>query len=127
MPRVSLAFYLVAALFGLAGMLLGMQMGMTQDFKLTPVHAHLNLLGWATLALMGTFYALIGAARPVKLSWINFGLSSIGALGMTVGLAIYLSGGEGMTLTKLGALTAILGMVSFVVAVVKVFLKNAPA
>ena len=29
-----------------------------------PAHAHLNLLGWVTLSLMGGFYALSGKGAP---------------------------------------------------------------
>ncbi|HVE51996.1 MAG TPA: DUF2871 family protein [Ramlibacter sp.] len=35
----------------LAGMLLGVGMGASGDFTLRPVHAHVNLLGWAVLAI----------------------------------------------------------------------------
>ncbi|MBE7366779.1 DUF2871 family protein [Ramlibacter pallidus] len=35
----------------LAGMLLGVGMGASGDFTLRPVHAHVNLLGWAVLAV----------------------------------------------------------------------------
>ncbi len=66
MPRVSLAFLLMGAVFGLLGMMWGAYMGVSQDFSARD--AHLNLLGWATLSLMGTFYALAGVARPKLLS-----------------------------------------------------------
>jgi hypothetical protein len=62
MPRLSLAFFSAGALCALTGMVWGAVMGSTQDFTLAPAHAHLNLVGWATLALMGTFYAV--SARP---------------------------------------------------------------
>jgi hypothetical protein len=41
--------------------LLGGFMGMTQQFTLAPVHAHLLLLGWASLALAGIVYHLYPA------------------------------------------------------------------
>ena len=31
-------------------------MGITQDFLFTPVHAHINLVGWATHFLFGLYY-----------------------------------------------------------------------
>ena len=55
MSKISVAFFGAAVLYALLGMSLGMFMGATEDFTLAPVHAHINLLGWATLALMGTF------------------------------------------------------------------------
>ena len=51
--RISDFCFLVAALSALGGMALGISMGITQDFTLSPAHAHLNLLGWVTMALYG--------------------------------------------------------------------------
>ena len=64
MSRISIAFFGSAALYALAGMALGMFMGASGDHSLAPVHAHINLLGWATLALMGSFYGLAGSRTP---------------------------------------------------------------
>ena len=63
MPRVSAAFFLMGILFVFAGMALGQFMAASHDMMLAPVHAHLNLLGWATMALYGTFYALTKDGR----------------------------------------------------------------
>ena len=50
MPRVALAFFTVAPIYGLIGMIWGIVMGATEDHALSPAHAHLNLLG---MVLMG--------------------------------------------------------------------------
>jgi len=55
-----------------------------------PVHAHLNLLGWVTVALYGTFYALTHASLKPRLAWTNFVLSAIGVVVMIPSLALYL-------------------------------------
>ncbi len=78
MPRVSAAFFFLGGLLLLAGMSLGQYMGAHEDFTLAPVHAHINLLGWVTLALYGTFYALTRETYSPRLAWINFVLSAIG-------------------------------------------------
>jgi len=80
MPKVSAAFFLVGALLVLAGMALGEYMASHNDFTLMPVHAHANLLGWVTLALFGTFYALTKETYSPRLAWINFILSAGGVL-----------------------------------------------
>lgn len=36
-------------------MSLWIYMGIAQDHSLTPVHAHLNLLGWVTMFLTGLY------------------------------------------------------------------------
>jgi hypothetical protein len=58
MPRVSAAFFFTGVVCVLIGMSYGMYMGAREDFTLAAAHAHLNLVGWVTMALYGTFYAL---------------------------------------------------------------------
>jgi len=49
MSRLSLAFFATAALCVLAGMVWGIQMGVSGNMTEAPAHAHLNLVGWATM------------------------------------------------------------------------------
>lgn len=116
MPRVSKAFFLIAALCGLAGMAWGTHMGISGDHSLSPAHAHLNLLGWVTLSIMGGFYAL--SPRPGVLPWINLALSAIGAVMMAVLLPQVLTGklpGQAMMASEI---PAILGMLVFILAII---------
>ncbi len=89
MPKVSKAFFLVGALCGLTGMVWGSYMGATGNHSLSPAHAHLNLLGWVGMSIMGAFYALRG--RGGRVAWINFGLSAGGAILMAPMLAYMLA------------------------------------
>ena len=45
------------------GMSLGIYMGIQHDHTLAPVHAHLNLIGWVSLFIVGLFYKLHPNAR----------------------------------------------------------------
>lgn len=80
MSRLSTAFFAAAVLYALVGMILGMFMGATQDFTMRPLHAHINLLGWAGLALMGAFYGVAGAKAPARLGWTVFAVANLGNL-----------------------------------------------
>jgi hypothetical protein len=117
MNRLPLAFFSVAALCALAGVMWGAMMGATENFTLSPAHAHLNLVGWASLALMGTFYQLSGKAG--RLGWINFALSAGGVVVMIPSLAAYLGGAHGLAQAGLaaGSLLVVAGMAVFVVSV----------
>ena len=53
MSRLPLLFLIAAATCLVAGVTLGLYMGIVHDFQLGPVHAHANLVGWTSLALMG--------------------------------------------------------------------------
>lgn len=125
MPKVSIAFFLAAAIYGLAGMVWGAYMGAVEDFAWRDAHAHLNLVGWTTLALMGAFYALSGVGRPKLLSWINFALSTVGVLVFIPGLAMISTGvPHALSLVIPGALAVTAGMLSFLAAIVIVLFRK---
>jgi len=118
MPCVSRAFFTLAVLCCLSGMLLGMRMGATQDFTMHPVHAHLNLVGWASLALMGTYYALDRLALG-RLAWANFAFSGLGAIVLPAGIFLIASGhsSPGETIAMLGGMLAMIGIALFLIVV----------
>jgi hypothetical protein len=65
-------------------------MGGQEDFQLTPVHAHLNLAGWASLALFGLTYRSYPslAARPLaRYHFITSATASV-LLPVGIGLAV---------------------------------------
>ncbi|MBV9044734.1 MAG: hypothetical protein JO167_02465 [Alphaproteobacteria bacterium] len=130
MPRVSAAFFSMAALLLLAGMGLGEYMGAREDFVLAPVHAHLNLLGWATMALYGTFYALTRGTMSVGLAWTNFVLSSAGILAMAPLLFMLLTTGNaafwGPLAGAAGGLS-ILGLLVFLTSVLRELFRRRSA
>jgi hypothetical protein len=116
MPRLPLAFFSAAALCALGGMVWGVMMASSNDHAMMPAHAHLNLMGWATLALMGGFYALTG--KGGRLGWTNFVLSAGGVVVAIPSLALLLAGNkaaEGGAVA--GSVLALLGMLTFVVVV----------
>jgi hypothetical protein len=120
MPRVSLAFFTVAALCGLSGMIWGSYMGATQSFELSPAHAHLNLLGWVTLAIMGGFYVLAGERAAGKLAWLNFALSASGVVVLTPMLAQLLMGNTGIgPMMVIPEVLVIGGMLTFIASIVR--------
>jgi hypothetical protein len=127
MSRISIAFFGAATLYALTGMVLGMVMGASGDHTLAPVHAHINLLGWASLALMGGFYGLAGVRTPLKLAWVNFALSNIGNL-ITLPLLVRLLLGDPSVGPMMagGELLIVGGMVLFGLSVI-VVARRTPA
>jgi Mg/Co/Ni transporter MgtE len=101
-------------------------MGSHQDFTMAPAHAHLNLVGWASLALMGTFYAITG--KGGALGWLNFALSASAVVVMVPFLAVMLGGkpaAEGGVIV--GSILAILGMLTFLFNVLSTWRQAEPA
>ena len=128
MPRVSLAFFGAGVLCVLVGMAMGMWMGANQNFTLAPVHAHLNLLGFVALSIMGTFYALAGDRTPVRLAWVNLALSLSGVLIMTPMLAQVLSGNTALgPMMIIPEVLAVAGMATFLAAIFIVWRRSGEA
>ncbi|HEY8573518.1 hypothetical protein [Phenylobacterium sp.] len=128
MSRISTAFFGAAVLYALVGMGLGMMMGASNDHTLSPVHAHINLLGWASLAIMGAFYGIAGARTPGKLAWANFVVSNVGNL-MSLPMVAMVVQGKQPILPMLigGEVLIVLGMVLFGAAVVMVGARSPAA
>jgi hypothetical protein len=92
LPRLAVWHFRAAILFLLAGLAFGLHMAASHDHTLTPVHAHLNLMGWASLALFGGYYALVPRKAAGRIAFAQFALSTIGILITIPSLALYLSG-----------------------------------
>ena len=103
----------------LAGMAWGLSMAISGDHGMAPAHAHLNLIGWASMGVMGAFYGLAGARVPKWLAWANYLLMTIGVAVMIPSLAqelkVHGSGGIGL---QVSPIMVMLGMLAFLAAVV---------
>jgi cbb3-type cytochrome oxidase subunit 1 len=74
------------------GALLGITMGIMQNFARVPVHAHVLLLGWATLALAGVIYHLHPLAAQTRLAKLHFWIHNLALPPFTIGLSLFLAG-----------------------------------
>ena len=125
MTRLSDYFLRLAVAFALLGVGLGYWMGATHQFLLSPVHAHINLLGWASLALMGSFYGIAGARTPAKLAWANFAVSNLGNLMSLPMVALVVQGKQPiLPIMIAGEMLIVLGMLMFGAAVLMVGAKS---
>lgn len=82
----------LAVIYLILGVALGIAMGATENFTLRPVHAHLNLLGWATLALAGLIYSVYPKAGESRLAKIHFWLHNLALPVMMGSLCLFLLG-----------------------------------
>ena len=91
---MGLRFLKIAVVYLFVGALLGLIMGITQQFVLAPVHAHLLLLGWASLALAGLIYHLYPSAAMTLLARLHFWVHNLGLPVFMIALAMLLTGHE---------------------------------
>jgi hypothetical protein len=98
----------------LIGIAMGIMMGASQDFTLRPVHAHVNLLGWTTLALAGLIYSIFPQASRSRLAKIHFWLMNISLPVMMIALSCVLMGHENVVPLLAGSeIAGALGIVAF--------------
>jgi len=111
-------FVLTAAILGSIGFILGIYMGANQDFSLKPVHSHLNLIGWLSIAMYGVVYKLYPAMGGDKLVGLHYYLSTIGVVVMMVTLAMLIKGQAWVaTILVLSEVAVVLGMLLFALIV----------
>lgn len=112
-------FLRVAVLYVVFGVIFGLVMGMREQMAYTNIHAHINLLGWATLALSGIIYVLFPRAGNSRLAVAQFWLQNVGLVIFLSGMFI-IDGGNpssGIPPTVVGAVLAILGIITLAVNV----------
>jgi hypothetical protein len=74
----------LAVVYLVIGMTLGIGMGMTHNFLFRSVHAHVNLLGWASLALAALVFHVFPETARTRLATAWFWLYN---LSLPVGMA----------------------------------------
>ena len=106
----------LAVVYLIIGISMGIAMGASQNFTLRPVHAHINLLGWTTMALAGLIYSVFPKAGESRLARLHFWLLNLALPVMMSALALLLFGQVGVApVLALAEIVAALGFVAFAV------------
>jgi len=119
---MSNTFLRLSVLFVVLGVSLGYWMGATHNFIVSPVHAHINLLGWVSMFLYGLFYRAFPDAARGWLPKVHLALAVIGLPVMMIGLTIQLLAVASLMpivpiLMIVGPTMVVLGMFAFAVIV----------
>lgn len=91
--RMARLWIRIAAIYLMVGVGMGMFMGATQAFQYAPVHAHVQLLGWASMALVGLIYDRFPRAGGSRLGMAHFWLHNL-ALPIAMGALWLLMSGN---------------------------------
>lgn len=86
------AFFVSAIIYGLAGLLLGIDMGIRHDHAELPTHAHIMVVGWVSFAVFAFFYHWFGYAVPPLLASLHFWLAQVSLVILVLGLALIYAG-----------------------------------
>lgn len=114
MPRLSQWFIKSAVIYLIIGMIGGIIMGAKQDFAAAPAHAHLNLIGWVTLVLMGLYYNAFPAKAERGVAKAQFWVQTVGLWLFVPSLFLKLTGTDiGEAPIIIGSFVTLLGVVIF--------------
>jgi hypothetical protein len=89
--KISVLYFAFAVIVGAA-----MAASPAHDFRLMPVHAHLNLLGWVSMGLIGLLHLRFPALGDGKLAAVQFYSYQIGVPAMLLALSLFLTGTAGI-------------------------------
>ena len=92
-PRAR-AWLRLATLYFAVGVILGVVMGASGDHSLFPLHAHINLLGWVSMALFGLIGIVCPAVSVGRIATAQFWMHNLGVPVMLGSLAFKLKGVE---------------------------------
>ena len=88
MKNVDRWFILIGLLYASFGFAFGIWVGINQRFDQAHLHAHINLIGWASMALFGLIYRAFPALAESRLAAVHFILFNIGAVVFLVGIPL---------------------------------------
>jgi len=115
MKGIDGLFLRTAVVYLLAGMLLGIFMGMSEDHTQMTTHAHVNLLGWASMALYAVVYRAWPEAAHSSLAPWHFWVANVGALVLVIGVAGAMAGREATfgPIAAVGSIISLIGALLF--------------
>ena len=94
MQTHSQRWILAAVVYFCLAIMLGVFMGASHDHSLMPVHAHINLLGWVSMTLIGVIYHFFPQAGASRTATVQFWLHNVALVVMMVSLSVLLRGNE---------------------------------
>ena len=118
MPRISEYFFRAAILFLVVGIAMGIHMSISQNHNVIGAHAHINLLGWVTSALFGTYLALNPAKANGLLPRLQYLVYVLGVIVMGASLYLMLDGNSAMVpVVAVASLVTFAGVLLFAVII----------
>ena len=107
-----------AAVYFVIGSILGMYMSIVEKFNYAALHAHLNLLGWASMAIFAVLFKVFPQLEQSKLAAWQFWLHQICFPIFMIALFLILSENPlGTKIIPFGASPTLLSIILFAIMV----------
>jgi len=102
-------FFILALIYAICGMLLGLYMGLSQDHTQMPTHAHAMVLGWLMSGFFAFFYHFFPEIGRSWLAKVHFWFTAAAGIVLLVSLYFVVGGN-----TQLEPVTGISSILYFV-------------
>jgi hypothetical protein len=116
MRAIDTTYVGIGALWLVLGMVLGITMGATENFQFMPVHAHINLVGFACHSIFGMAYRQWPTMKASSLAPYQFWIFVVATPVTLIGLVFTLTGGP-VAPTIIGSLGLVIGAALFCVLI----------
>lgn len=117
--NIGIVWIKLAAVYIVLGISLGIYMGVNENFTLHAVHAHINLLGWVSMALFGLIYQQFPQIAQNGLARTQFWLHNLGLPVQMLMLTLLIQGNTAVG-PVLGIADIVVGL-AFLLFLVNVF------
>ncbi|WP_417682692.1 hypothetical protein [Roseibium sp.] len=112
--------FTLAVLIAIAGMTWGIAMAISHDHSTLPAHAHLNLLGWVSLFLMGLYYRGHTDLDGSRIALLQVVVWAAASVAMVAGVGLIYSGApQAEPLAAISSLVLLADMLLFAWLVIR--------
>jgi hypothetical protein len=112
MKNVDRWFILIGLLYASFGMSFGIWIGINERFEHAHLHAHINLIGYASMILFGLLYRGFPALAESRLAALHFLLFNLGAITFLTGIPLA-QAHQTVAFAAGGSLLVLAGMLTF--------------
>lgn len=128
MPHISKMFFATAICFLIVGVMLGLHMSITHNYAATGAHAHINLLGWVTMSIFGTYHALNPGSAESRLARAQYYVYTGGVVVLSPSLYLLLTGVTAVEpVVALASLVVFAGILMFAAIIFRTSAIRSPA
>lgn len=114
MTGAARGFFILAIVYAIAGMLLGLAMAISHDHAQMPTHAHAMVLGWLMSGFFAFFYHLFPDIGRSRLAQVHFWLTGASGIVLLVSLYFLTAGNEAIEpVTALSSIAFFVGTLLF--------------
>jgi hypothetical protein len=112
MRNIDRWFILIGLAYGIFGFAFGIWVGINERFDQAHLHAHINLIGFASMVLFGLLYRAYPAIAESKLALAHFLIYTIGAILFLAGIPLA-QAHQTIALAVIGSMSVLVGLLVF--------------